>query len=305
MYTANATEMRAIRMKAAKFIHKQKVKGGTLPAGDVFDESEVYTADIVDGEYYYSGFTFQSALAMRYAGNGLKTAFADASHMEGKGFSTYGTFYEIGTYDQNRSLCSIVCGHSIAPECKEEWVLRFEAAANVPGYDVLGRVTLVDLEKSIDTAHDETMKNATKFNDERHVIKNMNAKLGPKEKATGPALYSKALRAPSKREVELIKASYGPAQRAFLEKYPDSELYRAFSPGLKDTIVTSQGAESSMNAALANKIRCSEPMAMIMRIAETQQRKFNANKVQCTGFGRSVCPFFASFNKRRSPSYCL
>ena len=52
MYTANATEMRAIRMKAAKFIHKQKVKGGTLPAGDVFDESEVYTADIVDGEYY-------------------------------------------------------------------------------------------------------------------------------------------------------------------------------------------------------------------------------------------------------------
>ena len=144
---------------------------------------------------------------------------------------------------------------------------------------MLGRVTLVDLEKSIDTAHDDTIKNATKFNDERHVYKNMNNKLGPSEKATGPALYSRALRAPSVLEVEQLKASYGPAQKAYLGKFPDSELYRACSPGLEDTIVTSQGAESSMNAALANKIRRVEPMAMLKLIAETQQRKFKTQKV--------------------------
>ena len=28
--------------------------------------------------------------------------------MEGKGYNTYGSFYEIGTYSSNRSVCSIV-----------------------------------------------------------------------------------------------------------------------------------------------------------------------------------------------------
>eukprot|EP00614_Pseudopedinella_elastica_P009939 CAMPEP_0172588764 /NCGR_PEP_ID=MMETSP1068-20121228/7626_1 /TAXON_ID=35684 /ORGANISM="Pseudopedinella elastica, Strain CCMP716" /LENGTH=82 /DNA_ID=CAMNT_0013384197 /DNA_START=33 /DNA_END=278 /DNA_ORIENTATION=+ len=82
----------------------------------------------------------------------------------------------------------------------------------------------------------------------------MNKRPDPTEKATGPALYSRALRAPSALEVEQLKASYGPDQKEYLGKYPDSELYWACSPGLKDTIVTSQEAESSMNAALANKI---------------------------------------------------
>ena len=199
----------------------------------------------------------------------LKTAFADASHMDGKGSITYGTFYDVGTYDPNRALLSIACGHSIGPECNEEWATRFNAAANVPGFDVPARVTLVDMEKSIDTAFDAAMVHAKKFNDERHVIKNMNNKLGPSEKATGPALYSRALRAPSVLEVEQLKVSYGPAQKAYLGKFPDSELYRACSPGLVDTIVTSQGAESSMNAALANKIRRVEPMAMLKLITSS------------------------------------
>ena len=300
--------MRAIRVKAAKHIHSQKKKAGQLPPNDVFNVADVDMANIVDGEVYYTGFTFRSAVAMLYATKGLKTAYADASHMDGKGSSTYGTFYEIGTYCPNRSLCSVVCGHSIAPECKEEWGPRFEAAANVTGFDVPGRVTLVDQEKSIDTAHDEAMAHAQKFNDERHVIKNMTPKLGPTEKATGIALYSSALRAPSVPDVEQIKGRYGRAQKTYLDKYMDSELYRAYSPGLVDTIVTSQGAESSMDAALANKIRCVQPMEMLKLIGETQQRKFNAQKVHyavATGFGRSVCPFIALFNKRLSPSYFL
>ena len=95
-------------------------------------------------------------------------------------------------------------------------------------------------------------------------------------------MYSRAVRAPSTLEVDLLKASYGPAQKLYLSKYPDRELYRAYSPGLRDNIVTSQGAESSMNAALTNKIRRVEPMEMLKLIAETQQRKFKTQKVQCT-----------------------
>ena len=287
--------MRAIRIKAAKHIHTQKKKGGTLPDDDVFNEDDCDMTNIVDGETYYAGFTYRSGMAENYAINGLLTAFADASHMDGKGHSTFGTYYEIGTYDHNRSLCTVVCGHSIAPECKAEWTPRFKAAAEISGFDVPGRVTLVDLEKSIDIAHDEVMTNGKKFNDERHVKKNMTPKLGPAEKATGPALYSKAVRAPSQLEVDLIKTSYGPGQTTYLGKYPDSELYRAYSTGLTDTIVTSQGAESSMNAALKNKIRRVEPMQMLKLIAETQQRKFNIQKVQCTARASDRCRLFGVF----------
>ncbi len=79
--------------------------------------------------------------------------------------------------------------------------------------------------------------------------------------------------------MDLIKAEYGPQTAAYLGKFPNGELYRAYSTGLKDGIVTSQGAESAMNAALVNKIRCVEPMAMLKHVAESQCRKFNEQKV--------------------------
>ena len=223
-----------------------------------------------------------SGVAESFAKFGTLTAYADASHMEGLGSSTYGCFYAIGVYSLNRSLCPVVTGHGIGAECKEEWTPRFKAAAAVVGFDVPGRVTVVDLEKSIDAAHDDAMQNGEKFNDERHVLKNMIPKLGPEEKATGPALYSRALRAPSRQQVDLIKSTFGPRQAAWLNRFPDRELYRAYSLGLNDNIVTLQGAESAMHAALVNKIRCVEPMAMLKLNAETQCRKFHAEKVLCS-----------------------
>jgi hypothetical protein len=141
------------------------------------------------------------------------TAYADASHMEGKGSNTFGTYFDVGTYTSNRSLCPIVSGHGIGPECKEEWDLRFEAAAAVVGFEVPGRTTVVDLEKAIVTAHDAAMHNGTKFNDERHVLKNTIPAVGPDENATGPGFDSRALRAPSKLEVDLMKGEYGPRQK--------------------------------------------------------------------------------------------
>jgi hypothetical protein len=133
--------------------------------------------------------------------------------MEGKGSNTFGTYFDVGTYTSNRSLCSIVSGHGIGPEYKEEWDLRLEAAAAVVGFDVPGRTTVVDLEEAIDTAHDAAMHNGTKFNDERHVLKNMVPALGLDENAAGPRFDSRALRAPSKLEVDLMKGEYGPRQK--------------------------------------------------------------------------------------------
>ncbi len=90
---------------------------------------------------------------------------------------------------------------------------------------------------------------------------------------------SRALRAPSTTAVDLIKAEYGPLTAAYLNKFLSGELYRAYSTGLEDGIVTSQGAESAMNAALVNKVRRVEPMAMLRLVAESQCRKFNEQKV--------------------------
>ena len=171
--------MRTTRIKAAKHIHEQKKKSGTLPSDAVFNAADVDLTNIKDGELYYGGWTYVSSLAETYAKKGLMTAYADASHMEGKGSNTFGTYFEVGTYTSNHSLCSIVSGHGIGPECKEGWSLRFEATAAVVGFDVPGRTTVVDLEKAIDTAHDAAMHNGTKFNDERLVLKNMVPRLAP------------------------------------------------------------------------------------------------------------------------------
>lgn len=201
--------------------------------------------------------------------------------MEGKGHNTYGIFLKIGTYSANRNLGSIFSGHGIGAECKEEWLPHFKAAAVVANFDCCeGRVIPIDMEKSIDISLGTEMTHARKFNDERHVVlKNMTPVLGPDENKIGPALYSRALRAASTLEVDQIVAQCGPNQRKWLERFSYSELYRAYSSGLKDGIATSQGGESSMHAAVANNIRHVEPLSMLKINAETEASKFYAEKV--------------------------
>ena len=63
------------------------------------------------------------------------------------------------------------------------------------------------------------------------------------------------------------------AKKKWLERFPDSELYRAYAPGLKDNIVTSQGGECAMN------VRRVEPMSMLKLNAEAQYCKFYTVKV--------------------------
>ena len=295
LFTLDALQMRMVRTKSAKFIHMQQVKSGKLPKDAVFNDAQVDLADIVDGDRYYGGFTYCSSLAAHYAARCTLIAYADAAHMEGKGQFSYGTYLEYGIHDQNNSLCPVVKAHTVSPECHGDWLRVFQAAADVPGVDVLGRSLSADMEKSLGNAHDEIFENSVKFYDELHVKKNMTPKLGPKENATGPEKYSRALRAPSVAHVEEIKATYGPNQKKYLDKFEDKELYTAYTSrnGLS---VTSQGAESAMNAALANAIRKSEPMTMLMQVVESEAKKFNAKKVahssaQC---GISSRAFFLS-----------
>jgi hypothetical protein len=110
----------------------------------------------------------------------------------------------------------------MGPESEGKLEFRFEAAAAVAGFDVPGLVMFFDLRKSIETAHDAEVHNGTKYNGKQHVLKSMVPALGPEEKATGPGLYLRALRAPSKLEVDLIKGEYGPRQKTWLERFPDS-----------------------------------------------------------------------------------
>ena len=71
----------------------------------------------------------------------------------------------------------------------------------------------------------------------------------------------------------------GRAKKKWLERFPDSELYRAYAPGLKDNIVTSQGGRVRHERSLANKIRRVEPMSMLKLNAEAQYCKFYTVKV--------------------------
>jgi hypothetical protein len=73
--------------------------------------------------------------------------------------------------------------------------------------------------------------------------------------------------------LEAARAQFGPQLARYLGGYPDFMLYRCLSLQ-EDPIYTSQGAESTMNKALRDKIRCAEPMAMVVRCIRKARAKF-------------------------------
>lgn len=110
------------------------------------------------------------------------------------------------------------------------------------------------------------MVHANYFLDMLHVKKNMSSAIGS-EKMRGLALYERAVFAAGRFIVDDIKTRYGEKQTSYLSKFPDSVLYRSYST-LKDSITTSQGAESQMMASLRNAIRTVEPQRMLARVVE-------------------------------------
>ena len=100
----------------------------------------------------------------------------------------------------------------------------------------------------------------------------MSARLGS-NKGIGIRLYERAVYAPSREQVYALKAEFSATQKAYLDRFKESEVYRAFS-SLEDLITTSQGAESQMSADLRNNIRSVEPQKMLLRVVLLQRTKF-------------------------------
>ena len=183
----------------------------------------------------------------------------------------------------------MLSAHFIGPESGFIWDKIFDQVKScIPDFDCDGRVTHMDMEKSIGISFSKHNARAEKFYDERHVAKNMIPHLGS-ERATAPRLYAKAMRAPSTEETDAIVASFGPNATAYLSKYPKSELFTLYSR-IVDSIITSQGAEAAMHAALVNKIRCVEPTAMLHAMANTQRLKLAKNKSMAAGCTAAVPP---------------
>lgn len=272
----SASDMKEIRIKAAQHIFKQLQKMGCVPAKEKFNRDVVEQGDIADGKRYYSGLLFVPSTSAHFCSFGRLTTTADAAHCQGIGPQSYGTTFEVVGYDANNNLVPLLFYHYIGTESEESWRVVFTALKAISGFDRAGRVTIVDQEKSIDSAFRGVMEHAHLFLDALHVKKNMTPSLGA-EKAHATSLYQRALVAPTMQEVDRIKGLYGPRQRSYLSKFQNRELYRAYS-SLQDMVVTSQGAESQMYVSVRNCIRSVEPQHMLKNVVEEYRNGFLKRK---------------------------
>lgn len=164
-------EMKAVRVKSAKFIFEQSKKAGLLPEHAKFDADCVVLDDISDASMYYAGFVFVPNIARHMCDTGRKTCSADAAHCQGVGPQSYGTTFEVVSYDGNNHVTPLCFAHYVGTESAESWETVFNAIGEVDGFDVAGRVTVVDQEKGIDCAYRKLMRHATLFLDVMHLKK--------------------------------------------------------------------------------------------------------------------------------------
>ena len=183
----------------------------------------------------------------------------------------------------------IVFGHFIGAENYDYWRLVFETCKDIVGFDIPGRITVVNQEKSIEKAYKDTFEHATVFLDPLHVKMNMSSKLGL-GKSRGLALYERAVYAPSKTEVDQITFKYSTAQQTYLSSFKKEELYRAYARTV-ELVTTSQGAESQMSASLRNRIRCLEPQKMLFEVVQLHRTGFLKRKVGAENCSSPVPPF--------------
>lgn len=281
-------EMKLIRIKAAKHIFEQCKKSGTLPKDAKFVDSVVDLSDIEDNNRYYGGFIFIPSIASHFCIHGRMTSSADAAHCEGKGPQSYGTTFEVVTYDTNYNIVPIAFAHFVGAECHQYWSNVFRACKNIDGFDIPDRTVVVDQEKSIDTSFKEIFSHAKMFLDPMHVKKNMGSKLG-RFKASGISYYEQALRAPSKEEVDRIIEYYSDEQKTYLKSFEKPELYTAYS-NLQDNVESSQSAESQMRSSIRNQIRTVEPQQMLVNLVLTQRSNFWKRKADALKTNKPVPP---------------
>jgi hypothetical protein len=269
--------MRDVRVVAARHVFHQLKKEGAIDQEQLFDAGQVDQRDIFSDGRYYAGVTFVSSVAKIYAKRGSMLSASDASHCGKKSDVAYGIYMGMVNYDPAGSTNIISQGHSVRNEGSKSWGPFYSVTSKVENFDVKRRVIAVDQEKSIDSELSKAMKLAVPFLDEQHVIKNMSPHLSKQERATGIALYKLALRAPSTDACDAIVRQYGPAQTKYLSKWKPEQLYRAHAK-ISGSYVTSQAAESLMQAALKNSIRSVEPYDILRIMADTEQRKLSERK---------------------------
>ena len=246
-------------------------------------------SDIIPTQEYYKGLYFEPSTAAALATLGSRSSAADASHCEGKGKQSYGTVAATVVYDSNRSINPVAFEHFIGSEGGDLWNQHFRNVSIIPGFDVPGRVTFVDMEKAIGSGFRKSMVKAKIFYDPRHVLKNMDKDLGGSDKARANNLYLKAVKAPSRWRLSLIKGQYSVKQSAYLERFDDEILYRACSK-IDNVVTTSQAAESEMHALAATQVRSLEPQKMLWKIATEYERRFNQNANEAASCTSPVPP---------------
>ncbi|PXF49623.1 hypothetical protein BWQ96_00501 [Gracilariopsis chorda] len=112
----DGVEMKALRVKVAKHIFKQTVKGGALPKESVFDLGMVDVSDITDDGMYYSGFVFLLSTAQHFCQKARLITAADTTHCEEIGPQSYGTIFVVVGYHTNNHLVPLAFAHSVGPE---------------------------------------------------------------------------------------------------------------------------------------------------------------------------------------------
>lgn len=270
--------MKKIRVDASKFIFNQKKKAGIIRPEVEFDISFVDFSDIDIHESYYKSIYFEPSTASSMATKGGNSSAADASHCEGKGKQSYGTVAATLVYDANRNINPLAFQHFIGNEGSELWNEHFLNVSEIDGFDRLGRVTFVDMEKAIASGYKKSMTYAKLFYDQNHVMKNMDKHLGS-GKGHANNLFRQAVKAPSHEKLMAIKGLYSDKQGDYLAKFDDDILYVAESK-VDNIIFTSQGAESEMNALMKIQVRSIEPQKMLWKVALEYKRRFDANAAE-------------------------
>lgn len=113
------------------------------------------------------------------------------------------------------------------------------------------------------------------------------------DKSAALNFYIQAVYDNTVAEVEAIKNNYTETQANYLSKFPNEQLYRAYSC-LDDSISSSQGAESRMSAALRNDIRCVQPQQMMWNVIHSQRRAFLKQKPLAMSCEKPLTPYVES-----------
>lgn len=154
------------------------------------------------------------------------TAAADAAHCQGFGTQSYGMAFDVIVYDTNNHIIAIYFSHYVAAEGSEMWNKVIQSVAEIDGFNVENRVTVVYQEKIIDTSY-KLLQKIHMFLDTFHAKQSMRSAIGT-EIITGLNFYELAVLVPPRFILDYLKEQFGPNQETYLSKFKDDELYVSF-----------------------------------------------------------------------------